>query len=46
MMNLWIQHLLLEMADHKLNLNVKLDEIRYLGFPKIIDYKLGFKTKK
>ena len=28
------------MTDLKLNLNIKLGEIRYLGVPDIIDYKL------
>ena len=28
------------MTDWKLNLNIKLGEIRYLGVPDIIDYKL------
>ena len=28
------------MTDWKLNLNIKLGEIRYLGDPDIIDYKL------
>ena len=29
------------MTDYKLNLNIKLGEIRYLGVPKIIDYELA-----
>ena len=27
------------MADQKLNFNINLDEIRYLGVPEITDYK-------
>ena len=34
------------MADHKLNLNINLGEIRYLGVPDITDYKLEFITQK
>ena len=34
------------MADQKLNLNINLDEIRYLGVPNITNYKLGFITQK
>ena len=45
MMNLWSQHLEIKKwrnpkTDEKLNLNIKLGEIRYLGVPDIIDYKL------
>ena len=34
------------MADQKLNLNVNLGEIQYLGIPDITDYKLELITKK
>ena len=36
MMNLWMT----KMTDQKLNLNMNSGEIRYLGVPDIIDYKL------
>ena len=45
-MNLWSQHLEIkknggtQITNQKLNLNIKLGEIRYLEVPDIIDYKL------
>ena len=34
------------MADQKLNFNINLGEIRYLGVPDITDYKLVFITQR
>ena len=34
------------MADQKLNLNINLGDIRYVGVPNITDYKLEFKNNK
>ena len=34
------------MTDKKLNLNINLGEIRYLGVSDITDYKLEFITQK
>ena len=45
MMNLWIQCLEIKKWRNR-NLNINLDEIRYLGVTDITDYKLEFITEK
>ena len=40
-----MEHGRTEIADQKLNLNINLGEIRYLGVPDITDYKLEHNSK-